>query len=135
MNDVKPLPNLTAQEAVAWFESQGFRCDRSVDAVPVSFGCTMALPPGVEAMGVNITTDGANVALGLNAYVVAPTRSDFDNYANSFFSNVVLPAVLDEADTPALAPQGSGTILVGDYWLAFSESVTSRTMHVYYVGP
>jgi hypothetical protein len=140
MDDVKPLPNLTADEAVAWFEGQGFRCQRSTDFLPVTFACATTLAAGVEAMGVNITTDGAHVALGLNAYVVAPKRSDFNDYASSFFRDMVLAPVLAESDRPDFAAvrqaaRSSGTILVDDYRLGFGDSDTSRTMHVEYVGP
>lgn len=135
----RPFPALGVVPYLATLEGVGLGCGPSSGQLPVLQSCGIPQDPGVDAIAVTVN-DGNGLVLSVYAYVVAPGRSDFDDYATTFFREYVMPTLVEPNELPPFevirtAAQTSGKLLVGGFTFQFQENRTTRAMYVTYTGP
>jgi hypothetical protein len=130
---------LGVEPYVARLKLVGISCGRPADDQPGLWGCGRRPDAGVESIGIGVF-DAQGLVVQVHAYVAAPDRLDFDDYATTFFRETLMPTLVDEADRPPFetireAARTSGKIRIGDLLFIFYESSTNRSVMVRYVGP
>jgi hypothetical protein len=132
----RPFPELGVEPYLAKLESAGLNCGPPPGDEPTR-SCAAIHDPGVDSIGVSIHPNEGELVLRVYAYVAAPGRPDFDDYATTFFRDVVMPTLLEPDELPSFAEirtaaQTSGKIVVGNFVFQFLESSTTRAVQITY---
>jgi hypothetical protein len=135
----RPFPGLRVYAYVAKVEAAGIPCGLPDGDQPSLWPCVPVADPGVDSIGVMVRAEGRQV-FNIYAYVVAPGRPDFDDYATTLFRDVVMSTLVDPGELPSFevvrtAAQTSGRMLINSLTFQFNESSTTRSVTVTYSGP